>query len=289
MTMNQPLKNKTTRHSFKTPSRFRLSFINENTFNTIWTIRFSRLRVIAAIIIIILAIASMVSMVILFTPVRTLLPGYLKESQRQQIISNTMRVDSLLTKTELNSAYLANLQRILYMPDDTIDLAQSMISDSIQAIDSLLPASNAEKQFVRSFDEQEKFNIKVLSPIAAEGMDFFPPAAGAYTTSPRDQKATSIILTCAPKTPITAVLAGTVIDCHNVLGKGNTVIIQHSNGFVSKYSGMKNILVHPGEKIDTGTPVGLSYDNSQQESADIIFELWHKGTPLNPWDYIPFF
>lgn len=287
--MSTSKKNKKSRHSFKTPSRFRLSFINENTFNTIWTIRFSRIRVIIAVIIILTAITSMVSMLILFTPVRTLLPGYLKESQRQQVIATSIRVDSLLTHAELNSSYIANLQRILNMPGDTIDLIKNMIADSIQEIDSLLPASEREKQFVRQFDEQERFNIKVLSPIAAEGLDFFPPVAGAYTTSPRDPQAISVTIICAPKTPITSVLSGTVIDCHKVLGNGYTVIIQHSNGFISKYSGIATLLVNAGEKIEPGTPIGISGNNSEEKATQVIFELWHKGTPLNPWDYLPFF
>ncbi|MCM1332848.1 MAG: M23 family metallopeptidase [Bacteroides sp.] len=236
-----------------------------------------------------IAITSMVSMLILLTPVRTLLPGYLKESQRQQVIASSIRVDSLLTHTELNSSYIANLQRILNMPGDTIDLATSIVADSIQEIDSLLPASVAEKQFVRRFEEQEKFNLKVLSPIAAEGLDFFPPVAGAYTTSPREQQAISVTLICAPKTPVTSVLSGTVIDCHKIFGRGYTVIIQHPNGFISKYSGIASSLVNTGEKVEPGTPIGLSGDNSAEKDTQVIFELWHKGTPLNPWDYIPFF
>ncbi len=282
-------KNKKARHSFKTPSRFRLSFINENTFNTIWTIRFSRVRIIFAVIIILIAITSMVSMLILFTPVRTLLPGYLKESQRQQVIASSLRVDSLLTHTELNSSYIANLRRILNMPDDTINLAAAMAADSVFSIDSLRPASDVEKQFVRQFDEQEKFNIKVLSPIAAEGLDFFPPVAGPYTTSQRDEQATSITLTCAPQTPITAVLDGSVIDCYKIYGKDYTVIIQHPNGFVSKYTGISSVFVNPGEKVESGTPIGITGNNTAHDATQVFLELWNKGTKLNPWDYIPFF
>lgn len=288
--MNSPQINKRKRHSLNTPSRFRLSFINENRFNTIWTIRFSRFKVIVAIIIILIAITSMVSMLVLFTPLRTLLPGYLKESQRQQVIAGVMRVDSLLTKTDINSSYLANLQRILDAPDDTVNLASCMVIDTMSmSVDSLLPASDMEKQFVRNFEEQEKFNIKVLSPIAAEGLDFFSPVAGTHTTSPKTQQPAPVSLICAPKTPVTAVLAGTIVDCNKTFGNGNSVIIQHHNGFVSKYSGINTMLVNIGEKVNAGTPIGLTGNDSESNSVTITYELWNKGTQLNPWDYIPFF
>ncbi len=287
--MNLQPKNKKKHHSLNTPSRFRLSFVNENRFNTIWTIRFSRFRVIAAIVIILIAITSMVSMVVLFTPLRTLLPGYLKESQRQQAIASVMRVDSLLTKTDLNSSYLANLQRILKAPDDTANLASCMVNDTVMSVDSLLPASDAERQFVRKFDEQEKFNLKVLSPIAADGIDFFTPVAGAHTTSPKTSHPASVKLICAPKIPVTAVLSGTVIDCNKLFGDGYSVLIQHPNGFVSKYSGINILLVDTGEKVETGTPIGMTGNAPQESATTITYELWNKGTMLNPWDYIPFF
>lgn len=287
--MNIQQKNKKKHYPLNTPSRFRLSFVNENRFNTIWTIRFSRFRVIAAIVVILIAITSMVSMVVLFTPLRTLLPGYLKESQRQQAIASVMRVDSLLTKTDLNSSYLANLQRILNAPDDTANLASCMINDTVMTVDSLLPASDAERQFVRKFDEQEKFNLKVLSPIAADGIDFFAPVAGAHTTSPKTSRPTSVKLICTPKIPVTAVLSGTIIDCNKLFGDGYSVLIQHPNGFVSKYSGVNTMLVNTGEKVETGTPIGMTGNAVQENATTITYELWNKGTRLNPWDYIPFF
>lgn len=278
-------KKKKEHHSFKTPSRFRLSFINENRFNTIWTIRFSRLKVVIAVCIILLAITSMVSMLILLTPVRTLLPGYLKESQRQQLIENSMRVDSLLMRTSLNTSYLNNLQRVFKSPGDTVSIRQPSRTDTVMEVDSLLPASDLEKEFVRRYDEQEKFNIKVLSAIAADGIYFFPPAAGTYEIKHGDSNALSSAIICAPATPITAVLPGTVVDCHPTGNGTYTALIQHANGFLSKYSGLGNLLVDRGAKVDGGGAIG--HCRNGEAALPVTIELWHDGTKLNPADYLP--
>ena len=63
-------------HSFKTNPRFRLSFINENTFNEVWTVKMSQRKVVLALILLLAAIGCMVATLIIFTPIRTLLPGY---------------------------------------------------------------------------------------------------------------------------------------------------------------------------------------------------------------------
>ena len=54
--------------------------------------------------------------------------------------------------------------------------------------------------------------------------------------------------------------------------------------FISKYSGINETFVSKGDKVTTGQRIGLSNKNKQSFS----FELWHKGTQLNPLDYIAF-
>ena len=137
-------------HKYKTTRRYRLSFINESTFNQVWSIKLSRNKVILSIIALVLALACIVSTIIVLTPIRTLLPGYLKVSQRQENAVNSMRIDSLLTVVNINNSYLNNINDILTDKIDT-DTIKHSTSDSIRIIpiDSIIDASNAEKLFVQ--------------------------------------------------------------------------------------------------------------------------------------------
>ena len=111
---------KKSKHSFKTKSRFRLSFINENRFNEVWTIKFTRTEIVIATLLLVSALSCLVATIIVLSPIRTLLPGYLKEGQRQENIVNSMRIDSLATQVNINNAYITNLEALLTNPSDTI-------------------------------------------------------------------------------------------------------------------------------------------------------------------------
>lgn len=272
---------------FKTPKKFRLTFFNENTFNTVWSIKMSQAKVILSIIIIIIAIACIVSTIIVSTPIRTLLPGYLKTSQRQENIINSMRIDSLSTNVNINNAYLSNIIDILTDNIDTTSIAFSLKSDTITyiPIDSIINTSSTERQFIQQFEDQEKFNLSVLAPIAAEGMMFYTPVYGATI---KDNNPTFSLEIIAPShSPISAIYNGTIIDSYYLPNIGNVIIIQHPNDFISKYSGISETFSSKGEKVTTGQRIGLSYQSSKNKQP-LTFELWHKGTQLNPLDYIAF-
>ncbi|MEG2820736.1 MAG: hypothetical protein RR868_08310, partial [Muribaculaceae bacterium] len=79
----------------KIKRRYRLIFVSENTFNELWSIKLSRVKVVISSIIIIAAIAFLVSAFIVMTPIKTLLPGYLKSDVRNDNIQAALRLDSL--------------------------------------------------------------------------------------------------------------------------------------------------------------------------------------------------
>lgn len=272
-------------HKYKTTRRYRLSFINESTFNQVWSIKLSRNKVILAIIALVLAVACIVSTIIVLTPIRTLLPGYLKVSQRQENAVNSMRIDSLLTVVNINNSYLNNINDILTDKINTDTIIHST-SDSIRIIpiDSIIDASNAEKQFVQQYEEQERFNLSVLAPIAAEGMMFYSPVVGAVING--DEQSTTLSLTVPARSSIASIYNGSVIDSYYTPETGNVIIIQHPNNFISKYSGIAEIFTTKGNKVITGQKIGIANTSAQNQQVNI--ELWHKGTPLIPLDYIAF-
>ena len=274
---------------FKTHRRFRLSFINENTFNQVWTIKMSQSRVIISVILLLAAIGCIVTTLIVFTPIRTLLPGYLKRSQLQENIDNSLRIDSLSTEARITNAYIANITRILNDDIDTTIIATTPIdSAAILPVDSIIGAGEAEKQFVRQFEEKEKFNLSVLSPLAAEGLAFYPPV-GAASISEQNPAAIGINLTAARNAPVSSIYNGTVVACYYTAEQGYTIIVQHPNGFLSKYSGLSETFVAKGDKTTTGSRLGLCGKRDYSGATlPMGFELWHKGTPLNPRDYFSF-
>ncbi|MBR5898148.1 MAG: M23 family metallopeptidase [Muribaculaceae bacterium] len=284
VTQNKKLS--TTKRPFKSPKRFRLSFVNENTFNEVWTIKMSQTKVVVSIIAIVGAVACVMATLIAFTPIRTLLPGYLKTSQRQENIVNSMMVDSLKMRVDINNAYLQNITDIL---TDNVVVEEVVIPNdsavSAIPVDSIMGASPAELQFIQQFEDDERYNLSVLSPLVAEGMLFYAPVSGATVEEQLMDGSMALSLIVSSLSPVSAVYAGTVVDVYYDAMKGNVVIIQHSNDFLSKYIGVGETMCQVGAKVVAGQRIGMI---SRNPDSRFVFELWHKGTALQPLDYIAF-
>jgi len=263
---------------YKTRKRYRLTFVNENTFNAVWSVKLSRIKVWALTATTIAATATLVLALILATPLKVLLPGYLRPEQRHQTVRNTMRIDSIAERAAENEAYIANLTRIL---TDEIEPAPATpeTSAATGTPDSLIAASERERQFVKQWEERERFNLTVLTPLAANGIAFHSPVAGNIVDTLLTGRINTLRFIAPARTPVTAIAEGTVIDSY-MTDAGSTVTVQHPNDFVAKYSGLKDTFVVPGDKVKRGEALGPA-------GSKPAISIWHKGVSINPTDIIP--
>ena len=272
------------KHPLRTRRRFRLSFINENTFNEIWTLKLSQRKVVALTVLLIVALGSTIAMLIVFTPLKTLLPGYLKQSQRQENIVNSMRVDSLMTQMRISQAYNDNFRKIL-AGDTSSELSGETAENAPQSIDSLISASEAERKFVKQYDSDNKYNVTILSSIATDGLSLRNPLPSGSASSVQP-KNLELHVNAPDKSTVTAMHQGLVIDTYYTPELDNVVIIQNQEGFVSKYSGITALFVEEGSKVSAGSALGLIKHRDGTAAKPLVLEIWNKGTKLNPADYI---
>jgi len=246
--------------------RWRVEIIDENTLGRLWSLRLSGIKVWLASIAVVAAIASLIAIIFMFTPLGKLLPGQLKGDLRARYLDAAVRIDSLQRVTREHNAYTQNILNILSdsMPDEAPSRQSASRNES--QFDSLMSASEAERRFVRQFEDEERFNLSVLSPIAAEGMIFEAPSATEAGTG-----------------PINAVYRGTVISVVDNRSDGNVITIQHPNDFISVYSHLSQIYVAKGDKVSAGQRIGLSTADKR-----LSFELWHNGSSLDPALYLSY-
>lgn len=270
---------------FDNPRRYRLDFIAENTLNRVWTLRFSRLKVILASIAFVASIGALMFVILFFSPVSRLLPGRLEGDLRSRYINLTLRLDSIERRSAINDRYLLNLRNIITGELDTISPAVSTSSISLGGndADSLLSASEAERRFVTVYEASDRFNLSVLTPIAAGGMAFYSPVPDALTEPVSVNNPAAVVFTQPDILPVSAAYRGTVISVHTDNSGESTVIVQHPNDFVSIYGGLYDCFTLPGARLVAGERIGHS-----GKGHDFRFELWHNGTPTDPTDYIGF-
>lgn len=269
----------------KTPSRkYTLSLMDSKTLERKWHIQLTPTGVIVTFGLSFLLLLALFSVLIIYTPVRRLLPGN-NERVREQLIVESQRVDSLLTETQLGRQYLDVLKQVIageIAPD-------SLAFDSVQQVEmrqQLLEAKNAAtEEFLLQYEQKERdhrfalFEIQQHSPV----ITFFRPARGAIVRPYAPGVGQyGVDIAVASDENVTAVLGGTIIHQRLEINNTYTLVLLH-DGYVSIYQHIGRCLKRLGTQVEAGESIAIV-------SADLPlhFELWKEGCSLNPEEVIAF-
>jgi murein DD-endopeptidase MepM/ murein hydrolase activator NlpD len=88
-------------------------------------------------------------------------------------------------------------------------------------------------------------------------------------------------------TPDVAADSGRVIYAGwDASGYGNTVLIDHRNGFVTRYAHMSQIMVISGQNIGRGQAIGKMGSTGHSTGPHTHFEIILNGVHVNPLNYL---
>lgn len=265
--------------------------MNESTLEEVWSFRVSQLSASIMLFVFALFLISITAIVIIKTPIRNYLPGYLDLEVRNTIIQNALRADSLETALRIQSRYLHNVSAIL-TGTVTVDSIHRSDSAAFLTANYDIPRSESEASFLEKFEEEEKYNLTALNanPLIAEGLFFYKPVNGVisshYDTEIRHY---GVDLVAAPKESVLATLDGTVIYTGEDPEFGNVIGLQHKNGFSSIYKHNEVLLKKIGDQVVAGEAIALIGNTGNLSTGPHLhFELWYKGTSVNPEEFIAF-
>lgn len=220
------------------------------------------------------------------TPMKNFLPGYLKESERTATEEQHIRLDSLVRIYEINEAYITGVLKALNptqesLPIDTVGTLTPL------TVDSLLPISDVEKEFMDRIQEREKYNINYTSTAAARSLRFGKVNKASVISETSKDNYTAEVLLPVNGT-VSAIAEGKVISIASSPGAagGYEIIIQHPQGFLSKSSGLTNLTVKAGDRVSAGEIIALGATNPGKKGNKMSLELWHDGDPLIPALYL---
>ena len=271
--------------------KYKLSFFNEGTLEEVWSFRLSQLSAFAMLTLFAFLLIAFTALIIIKTPIRNYLPGYLDVEIRKEIMQNALRADSLERTIQIHKLYLNNVAGIL---------SGTMPVDSIRGIDSLarvqsdfeIPRSKEEEKYVKEFEEAEKYNLAVLdpNPVPTDGVFFYKPVNGVVSSHYEpDIRHYGVDLVAAPKESVLATLDGTVTYAGFDPNFGNVIQLQHKNGFLSTYKHNELLLKEVGDRVVAGEVIALVGNTGKLSTGPHLhFELWYKGSPVNPEEYIAF-
>ncbi len=271
--------------------RYRMSILNENTLAETFHVRLSRLSVFLIVCTFGIVSFVLLSLIIFLTPIKHYLPGYSDASIRTDLVEQVLLVDSLRARLELQEAQLAVIKSIV-AGDISLD---TINTDSLTMTDwkSLsLDKSRHETDFCNDFEQTERYNLGTLeaqqAPVAQV---FIKPVRGVVmrTFDPEAHHLGVDIATATDEVVLTA-LDGTVMFVDYSLDNGYIIGIQHTDNYLTFYRNCGQVLKSAGDKVHAGEAIGFVRNAQQTEITKpyLHFEIWHKGQPINPIDYVVF-
>ena len=281
------------KRGFRLLRKYRLTIHNENKGEKARAFYISPLWVMISLFAAFLLVAGVLYLVIIFTPVGSMLPGYVNKGEKDKIISNNLRVDSLMHEIEKQDAYLANIRAII-----DGDITLDSLKNSPQPVsnkDFSVETTELEAEFVKNWEERERYNLtsQAASVAALQELNLFRPTKGEIirTFDPSTDHY-GVDIAEVPGENIVSIHDGIVVFSDYTANDGYTIVLQHRENLISIYRNCYRLLKQVGNKVYGGEVIGTLSDGSGEKSGKekkfLHLELWHRSKPLDPNIYIPF-
>ena len=274
----------------KLSDRYRLIIYNDTTFQSVWSMKLTRLKVFTVTSLLSSVIVILVILLIATTGLREYIPGYPKAEFRQQLILTALRVDSLENELQKRDEFFRGIQAIV----------SGEIPEDNSRTDSVIEPNEIEFQ---NYNHDSVFQDKLLAEqtsLSLEGgmervrslsqIHFFVPVKGVITNHfEASRNHFGVDLVGEPNSRISSVLDGTVIFAGWTIETGYVIYIQHEAELISVYKHNAELLKKTGDRVKAGEAVAILGNTGEISTGPHLhLELWHKGSAIDPEEYIDF-
>jgi len=277
----------------KLKNKYRLVIQRDSTYEEVWFMRLSRLNVLTVISSSVLLVTAIVVALIVYTPLKELIPGYPSGEMTRDIRLNALKLDSLEYELFLKDQFIDNLTTIITgeepadhdMSESEIPVSPSTIEDYHSREDSILR---------QEVEQQQRYSLTLFETAekaqSLSDLFFFAPARGMISGHfDAAAKHYGIDLVPTDDQFIKATLDGTVILSDYTAETGYVIQVLHSNELLSVYKHNKQLLKKTGDIVRAGEAIAVAGNSGELTTGPHLhFELWYKGKPINPEKYISF-
>lgn len=291
--MFSPKKKKKKDFINKLSSSYRVTILKETSFEEKFSGNLTPIKTLFISTLVFLVLSLFFWFLYAHTAIKYYIPGYPNEEIVTADIQNKLSADSIAQISAQNELYFKNLKSLLKGEkieelSDEKDSSMSQEGDlifTISGVDSLarnqIEQENELDITESSLSESKKFLEEVLlhkplEGVLSDGVDF---KIGHY----------GVDISAGEGTRVKAILNGTVVFSGFTATGGNEIHIQHDYHLISIYKHNSAVLKSPGDKIISGESVAIVGNSGEHsDGTHLHFEMWQKGTPLNPEDYFSF-
>lgn len=240
---------------------------------------------------------------VVFTPVRQLIPGYGTEAIRTAARVNGMRVAALSDSLRAQRKYIQHLRSLITGKVDSSSVSDIALPGASRAPSSM-PVRNVSAEgrarissaaFAEAPTGRATRTIRGVAPrgapsqVAPEHMQLpmQPPVEG-FPTRGFDARAGhfAVDIAVATGTPVRSVGDGYVILADWTQEGGYTVAVQHAGGFVSVYKHNERLLKRVGDRVRRREALATSGNTGEITTGPHVhFEFWRNGLAQDPSQY----
>lgn len=277
---------------------YRLVISNDETFEEVSSYRLTLLNVYVLASTVVVVTAALVLSLIIFTPLKKYIPGYADFSASTEAIKMNRQIDEMDTQLRAQRLYTENFRKILVgdvQPPEENDFKEEEFPDSalnvvrIEEDEKLRQEVELEESRAANRAGKGAVGREIVEP-RLEQIHFTSPMSGEVSAGFMAEKKHFGLDISAPKnTAVKSTLEGVVISSDWTLETGNTIAIQHANNLVSFYKHNSKLLKSVGDVVKAGEAIAIiGNTGTLTDGPHLHFELWFRGKPVNPTDYVLF-
>ena len=267
---------------------YRLTMRDERKNKVVFTFRMSIWMVALLSLLLTFLTALLAILIVVQTPLRQYLPGYLDVTQRGEVVDLAMRLDSLEKENKLRAAYLSNMTAILQNTRSGADSIVEYDSTVVRFGDSLLMnASAREKAFREAYEQRESFGINAALGVENPTVAFLAPASGKVVEDSLGlRESRTVRLKLAKENAVMSPFAGVVVAVDLTLDSGYKVMVLHSDGYLVAIYHIAKPVCQAGDLVRAGTVLGHSGGQPDPDDRWIDIQMWYNGLEVDPGNLI---
>jgi murein DD-endopeptidase MepM/ murein hydrolase activator NlpD len=271
--------------------RYRLVILNEDTFEERISFKINRLFIIILTIIFSLFLIALTSVLIVYTPLKTYIPGYTSRDFKKDATNLNIKIDSLEQIVLSQNLYFESIRKVLKGEVDTIVYNEDSIKNTqpLSVTREELMPGKTDSILRAEVEEEDRFNV-FESAIFEGDFSLFHPVEGIVSeVFDAESKHYAVDIAADKNEPVKSVADGRVIFAEWTAETGYVIIIEHQFALISVYKHNSSLLKSQGDFVTSGEVIALTGDTGELSTGTHLhFELWVDGNPIDPQEFINF-
>lgn len=259
-----------------------------------WKVNLSPLSLWGSIIGVVAVIVITLLLLMAYTSILEILPKYRTQAERlnEQLTEHIMRLDMM--ERNMNDILAYNEAVATIMGGSTPTLHSTILTDTIRYDKSRILPTRADSLLRDALENiTGEYSLSNTKPLQSESARFSTPMRGSIIRNfdAPESSYDIAIMSIDGESSVMSVESGTVLAVEEQADGTLSVMIQHTEGYISVYKNLGETLVRKGQTVQSGAVIGrirTSASEGIEEHNTLTFELWYNGTAIDPELYILF-